>query len=443
VARVAGILACWLVPLCAMAQQSAIDSHLKEAGSCGRCHVASVLEWAMSGHAPAGTTCTGCHGESKGHVKDERNNIKPEHIPHDAAIARLCDGCHDKGCTKTGHQAGCQTCHHVHALIDPKKPLARNNERLAQLDARGREFDRRMGEGERLLRLGEWDKARVQFRAALEQSPGDRRAAGRVRLCERRLKPGLPGFEAVGPAIDPDAGLPREVTVSGQGIAMLLIAGGDVDLGSDRLAASRPVHTVRIEPFYLGKYELTQGQWKALMGANPSRFQGPRFPDAERLPVERISWQDCQAFLRKLNETVPGSGFRLPTEAEWEYAARAGAAAEADELSAVAVYDTPGGVFATRPAGSRKPNRWGLFDMRGNIWEWCSSLSRPYPYDANDGRESLADAGLRILRGGGFADTPDLLDPAFRHAARPRDRMPWNGMRLARSIPQAGPGSGK
>jgi formylglycine-generating enzyme required for sulfatase activity len=435
-ARVAAILACCLISLCAVAQQSAIDSHLKEAGPCGRCHVASVLEWALSGHAKGGITCTGCHGESKGHVKDERNNVKPERIPHDAAIAGLCAGCHDKGCPKTNHKAGCPTCHHVHALIDPKAPVARQDERLEKLNARGREFDRRMAEGERLLKLGEWGTARVEFRAALEQSPGDRRAAGRVRLCERRLKPGVPGFEAVGQAIDADTGLPREVTVSGQGIAMLLIGGGDVELGSERFAASRPVHTARIEPFYLGKYELTQGQWKALMGANPSRFQGPRFPDSDRLPVERISWQDCQALIRKLNETVPGGGFRLPTEAEWEYAARAGAATESDGLSEVAVYDQPGGVFATQPAGSRKPNRWGLFDIRGNVSEWCSSLSRPYPYDANDGRESLSGAGQRILRGGGFADSADLLDPAFRHAARPQDRMPWNGMRLARSISQ-------
>lgn len=435
-AHVAGILAACLVPLSAVAQQSAIDSHLKEAGPCGRCHVASVLEWAMSGHAKAATSCAGCHGESRGHVKDERNNVKPERVPHNLAIAGLCAGCHEKGCPKTNHKAGCQACHHVHALIDPKAPAARNDERLQKLNARGREFDRRMAGGERLLAPGQWEKARVEFRAALEQWPGERRATERVRLCERRLRPGLPGFEAAGQAVDTDTGLPREVTVSGERIAMVLIPGGDVDLGSERFAASRPVHTVRIEPFYLGKHELTQAQWKAVMGTNPSRFQGLRFPEADRMPVERISWQDCQALIGKLNETIPGSGFRLPTEAEWEYAARAGAMAEPDELSAVAVYNMPGGVFGTRPAGSRKPNRWGLFDMRGNVWEWCSSLSRPYPYDGNDGRESLSDAGLRILRGGGFADTADLLDPGFRHAARPQDRMAWNGMRLARRVPQ-------
>ncbi|MCP5116232.1 MAG: SUMF1/EgtB/PvdO family nonheme iron enzyme, partial [bacterium] len=86
--------------------------------------------------------------------------------------------------------------------------------------------------------------------------------------------------------------------------------------------------------------------------------------------------------------------------------------------------------------GTKEPDRLGLFDMRGNVWEWCSSLSQPYPYDATDGRESPHATGQRALRGGGYADPADLLDPRMRHAERPNRRLRWNGLRLARSVPE-------
>jgi len=86
--------------------------------------------------------------------------------------------------------------------------------------------------------------------------------------------------------------------------------------------------------------------------------------------------------------------------------------------------------------GTKQPNRWGLYDMQGNVSEWCSTLYRPYLYDPKDGRESLTEPGLRVLRGGGFADAAESLDPAARHAERPQRRYRWNGLRLARSVPQ-------
>jgi formylglycine-generating enzyme required for sulfatase activity len=432
-ARLALLLVSLLSPLLGMAQKSSIDDHLKETGPCGRCHVASVLEWAMSRHADAGTTCSGCHGESKGHVKNERNNVKPDRVPRQDDIAALCVQCHEKGCPKSANVAHCQSCHHVHALIDPRKPVPSQDQQVEKLLEAAREFDRQMTEGERLLKLERWDQARTAFQAAAVQWPGNRRASELLKLCQRHLKSGLAGFEAVGQVIDPPSGLPLQVRVSRLGIEMVLIPGGDVDLGSELFAASKPIHTVRVEPFYLARHELTQGEWKTLMGANPSQFQGQKYPDSDRMPVERVSWSDCQQLIRKLNERVPGGGFRLPTEAEWECAIRADRPVASD-LNAVAVFDLPDTAFASRPVGSKKPGKLGLFDMQGNVWEWCSTLSRPYPYDARDGRESLVEPGLRILRGGSFADTADLLDPAFRHAARPQDRLPWNGLRLARSV---------
>jgi formylglycine-generating enzyme required for sulfatase activity len=205
---------------------------------------------------------------------------------------------------------------------------------------------------------------------------------------------------------------------------MVLVPGGDADIGSERLAIARPVHTVHVEAFYLGKYEVTRAEWKALMGADPSVGKSPG--DSDRLPVEHVSWEDAQAFVGKLNQRVAGGGFRLPTEAEWEYAARAGKPADTVTLQRVAWFDAPVKASRPRPVGSRQPNKLGLFDMQGNVWEWCSSLYLPYPYDSSDGRESLATAGLRVLRGGGFADSADLLNPAMRHAERPQRRLQSN-----------------
>lgn len=218
--------------------------------------------------------------------------------------------------------------------------------------------------------------------------------------------------------------------MNGAGIVMVLVPGGEADIGSERLADARPVHTVRIEPFYLGKFEITQAEWVALMGDNPSAHQ-----QSGRLPVELVSWEDAQAFLANLNERVPGGGFRLPTEAEWEFAARAGVPPSGAELARVAWFEAPDSDFAPKVAGSGQPNKLGLFDMQGNVWEWCSSLAAPYPYNAWDGRESLTAAGLRVLRGGGYADQADLLDPALRHGERPNRRLRWNGLRIARSAP--------
>lgn len=343
-----------LLPWLAFARQDP-DQQLKQAGVCARCHVISVVEWGVSQHWKNGTNCVSCHGESKGHVIDERNNVKPDQMPHAAAIAGLCLDCHKDGCPKVQKTASCQDCHHVHALVNPNAP---------------------------------------------------------------------PPPAAVPPAVatvkprDPAAGLPRQVQVPGANLTMVLIPGGDVDLGSGELPNARPVHTVRVRPLYLSARELTEGQWRSIMGPRPNSPADPN------LPATRISWQDAQAFLSKLNATVPGGGFRLPTEAEWEFAARAGTTAD-DALD----------LQAPRPVGQGKPNALGLFDMRGNVWEWCSSLDRNYPYDSSDGREANSAPGLRILRGGGFSDTASWITPATRHADRPERQLPWYGLRIARTIP--------
>ena len=139
--------------------------------------------------------------------------------------------------------------------------------------------------------------------------------------------------------------------------------------------AEKPVHKVTIsKPYYLGKYEVTQEQWKAVMGNNPSRLKGPRNP------VEMVSWYDCQAFVAKLNEKfhAQGATFGLPTEAQWEYACRAGTTTQwsfGDDPTALedyASWDMVGDSTFHHAVGQKKPNAWGLHDMHGNVWEWCA-----------------------------------------------------------------------
>jgi formylglycine-generating enzyme required for sulfatase activity len=417
----------------AIAQEAA----LKQAGVCSRCHVVQVMEWSASRHTASKVSCQGCHGASAGHVENERNQIKPDRLPKAEAVAGLCATCHTGGCPKTAQKAGCQSCHHVHALADP------NDQRLRPVDAPEdksfAEYQRRMREGESHVSKLDWSKARDSFQSALNLRPGDRRAAMRLRMSERRLHPEMPGFEISDAGFDGESGLPLRVRVPELAMEMILLTGGEFDLGSETLRGSQPVHTVRLEPVYLAARELTQRQWVALGLENPSTHRG------DALPVHNISWNDARTAVERLNAKVAGGGFRLPTEAEWEYAARA----EGGPLEEVAWYRGNSAIgaesgfrewntYAPRPAGTKKPNRLGFHDLFGNVAEWCSTLMQPYPYDARDGRERMDAAGMRVIRGSSFTDSGDMLDAALRHADRPARRLPWNGMRVARSVPAAG-----
>ena len=469
-ARLSVSLSTWgliffLMPLALPAQQGERQD-LASAGVCARCHVSTALEWGISKHSTITNktrlpSCTGCHGLSKGHVADEQNGVKPDRIPRGAAIASLCVECHDDGCPSTQKMQDCQTCHHPHALVNPKFDPADTEARAKQLATQQDAYKTRLAEGERLVQSQRCDAARDAFRAALKENPGSSRAKAAVLMCERRLKPGIPGFKIAGDQFDAESGLPRGIVMDGLGIEMVLVPGGGFDLGSEQHAETKPVHTVNIAPFYLGKFEMTQGQWKTLMSTNPSFYQGEKFPQTDQMPVEQVSWEDCQKMLAEINKKAPGGGFRLPTEAEWEYAARAGSAeplpaaqvlrfawlrensepARAEPAQVVPrvrtnLYLVGSGVTAApHPVGTREPNAWGLYDMLGNVSEWCSSLFQPYPYAADDGREAAAGQGERVVRGANFADAADA---ALRHSDRPDRRLRWNGVRLAFDPPAEG-----
>jgi formylglycine-generating enzyme required for sulfatase activity len=405
-------------------------------------------------------SCTGCHGPSAGHVMDEENGIKPDRIPRGADIAALCVECHGSGCPHTADLQNCQNCHHPHALVNPQLDPAALEEHAKQLTAQQDAYKSQLAEGERLALLQRWDAAGEAFRAALKENPASSRAGEALQMCERRLKPGIPGFQIAGDRFDAPSGLPREIVLEGLNLEMMLVPAGSFEFGSERHPDTRPVHSVYIAPFYLGKFEMTQGQWTSLMSTNPSFHQGEKFPQAGKLPVEQVSWEDCQKMLAEVNKKSPGGGFRLPTEAEWEYAARAGSTEPlpANQLLRFAwlrdnsepanpvappmrssMYLIGSGVIsAPHPVGAAEPNQWGLYDMLGNVSEWCSSLFQPYPYAADDGREAAAGPGMRVLRGANFSDAADAADAALRHPERPDRRFRWNGVRLAFTPPAPG-----
>jgi formylglycine-generating enzyme required for sulfatase activity len=168
-----------------------------------------------------------------------------------------------------------------------------------------------------------------------------------------------------------------------------------------------PRHRVRItQPFYLGKYLVTQEQWEAVMGNNPSDFKGPKNP------LEHVSWNECQKFLKRLNDKVGGAKFQLPTEAQWEYACRTGSKTrycfgdDEKQLGEYAWYNENSG-NTTHPVGKKKPNAWGLYDMHGNVWEWCQDWWKDGYYKESpvDDPTGAATGSYRVFRGGSW-DNP-------------------------------------
>jgi formylglycine-generating enzyme required for sulfatase activity len=171
--------------------------------------------------------------------------------------------------------------------------------------------------------------------------------------------------------------------------------------GSDCYDSEKPAHQVKVGDFQLGKFEVTQAQWRKIMGSNPSRF-----PGCGECPVEQVSWDDIQVFLRKLN-TETGKNYRLPTEAEWEYAARGGNQsavykyAGSNTIGDVAWYDGNSG-FGRHQVGGKRPNELGLYDMSGNVWEWCQDWYSDYSSSSQTNPSGAGTGSYRVARGGGW-----------------------------------------
>jgi formylglycine-generating enzyme required for sulfatase activity len=224
--------------------------------------------------------------------------------------------------------------------------------------------------------------------------------------------------EGSGSADEPLPGLRNEAT----GMEFVRIPPGEFMMGCSLGNRNcdgdeKPAHLVRLtKGFEMGIYEVTQAQWESVMGSNPSHFRGAN------LPVEQVSWNDAQEFLQKLNTLGDGYQYRLPTEAEWEYAARAGTMTLVPgSLDAVAWYSQNSG-SQTHPVGQKQPNPWGLYDMIGNVWEWVQDWYDPDYYQSAPATDPAGPSSgqNRSLRGGswyyvardGRISYRDYIDPA-------------------------------
>lgn len=214
--------------------------------------------------------------------------------------------------------------------------------------------------------------------------------------------------------------------------AMVTLPAGIFQMGS-AVSGAGPEHTVIVPSFAIGKYEVTQKEWRALMGNNPSHFANC----GDNCPVETISWNDAQAFIKRLNKTT-GKTYRLPTEAEWEYACRAGGTGKycgGDDAGAVAWYgDKAGG---PHPVGRKKPNAFGLFDMSGNVAEWTEDCyHKDYTGAPTDGSawEDSGDCNFGMMRGGGWNGTSDEILAAIRQGVRATSLFSNVGLRLAKTL---------
>lgn len=211
--------------------------------------------------------------------------------------------------------------------------------------------------------------------------------------------------------------------VNGVPFEMVRVEGGTFSMGSySGESDEQPVHSETVGTFYIGKTEVTQRLWSAVMGSNPSNFRG------ENLPVENVSWFDCQEFVDRLSR-LTGRIFRLPTEAEWEYAARGGNKSRnytysgSNDLYRVAWYTENSG-STTHPVGQKLDNELGIFDMSGNVWEWCSdNYSSSYSQPRN--------SSYRIQRGGSWYYYASSCRVANRYCNTPGNRINYLGLRLA------------
>jgi formylglycine-generating enzyme required for sulfatase activity len=197
-----------------------------------------------------------------------------------------------------------------------------------------------------------------------------------------------------------------------------------------------PVHRVELDGFWMGKYEVTQGEWERVMGNNPSHFKG------SRRPVEKVSWNDCQKFIQKLESRSSGVKYSLPTEAQWEYAARGGSQSRgytysgSNNVGSVAWYRDNSGK-KTHDVGGKSANELGLHDMSGNVWEWCQDWYAKDAYSSHSRKNptgSSSGSG-RVDRGGGWSIGAGGCRSAYRNGNDPGDSFYFLGFRLVRPVP--------
>lgn len=219
------------------------------------------------------------------------------------------------------------------------------------------------------------------------------------------------------------------ITVNGESFVMKAVKGGTFTMGSDATENEQPAHRVTVSDFHIGQTEVTQALWQAVMGDNPSWYYA-----GDSRPADKVSWDDCQTFISRLN-ALTGRHFRLPTEAEWEYAARGGNRSQgfqyagSNDLDAVAWY-WDNSSQTTHNVATKTPNELGLYDMNGNVWEWCQDWFGRYSADAQTNPVGPASGTDRVCRGGSWNFTAEYFGVSRRRSCSPSLHVNM-GLRLA------------
>ena len=217
----------------------------------------------------------------------------------------------------------------------------------------------------------------------------------------------------------------RMVRVEGGSFTM----GANSEQGSEIFSDESPAHRVTLSTYYIGETEVTQALWEAVMGNNPSNFKGAN------LPVEQVSWEDCQNFIRELNR-MTGKRFRLPTEAEWEYAARGGNKSQgykysgSNAIDKVAWYTDNSG-NKTHEVRTKSPNELSIYDMSGNVWEWCQDWYHSYDASSQTNPSGPSTGSYRVNRGGSWNSLARSCRVSYRLSGSPVFRSRYLGLRLA------------
>ncbi len=279
---------------------------------------------------------------------------------------------------------------------------------------------------------------------------------GSTAVIDETLQAAASGQEPAGPAArfssaTGSGGKNFTETTAGLNLEMVFVKGGTFTMGctaeqgSDCESDEKPAHLVTLSDFYIGKYEVTQRQWVAVMGASASLGNPSWFKGCDDCPVENVSWNDIQEFLKKLNQKT-GKKYRLPTEAEWEYAARGGASTSSASTSSALATKYAGSNTIdevawhggnsggkTRPVGGKKPNELGLYDMSGNVWEWCADWYDSYSFASQINPHGPSSGASRALRGSSWDYYAQYCRVSYRYFITPDFHNSNYGFRLVQS----------
>ena len=314
-------------------------------------------------------------------------------------------------------------------------------------------YTNNIAQGDAAYKQGKYSEAKTYYATAKKCAGGNPTAAQqKINNCDAKLKAQQEAAEAkkreeqeemeVKRNAEEEAKNCQTIKVNGLSFKMKLVEGGIFTMGctseqgSDCDSDEKPSHSVTLGDYWIGETEVTQALWRAVMGSEPNYNGGwtNEYGKGDAYPAYRVSWDDCQEFIRKLNQ-LTGKTFRLPTEAEWEYAARGGKKSGgykysgSNSLGDVAWY-TDNSSSATHPVKTKAANELGLYDMSGNVWEWCSDWYGSYSSSSQTNPAGPSSGSCRVNRGGSWNYSSKGCRFSHRYFNKPSDRNYSLGFRL-------------